>query len=61
MQRWSIIGSAYQYKIKYLNGQDNVVAGALSILCIKAKYDIATTLINSFKDTDKLPFNDEGI
>lgn len=34
------------YEIKYLKGKDNVVADALSIMCIKAKYDIATTLFN---------------
>lgn len=63
LQRWSIILSAYRYEIKYLKGKDNVVADALSRLCIKTKngVDIATTLINTFKDTDKLPFNVEDI
>lgn len=63
LQRWSIILSAYQYEIKYLKGKDNVVADALSRLCIKTDdgIDIANTLINTFKDTDKLPFNVEDI
>lgn len=62
--RWSIILSAYQYDIKYVRGKENVVADALSRLSLPSNgtgLDVASNLINTFRYTEKLPFNVEDI